>query len=222
MTTGAPYRLVVFDCDSTLTRIEGVDELARMHGLEMEIAALTAAAMEGSVPLEQVYARRLELLRPDRESVERVGRRYVEELVPGARETLRTLRELDVEVRIISGGFLPAVLLLGVELGLRPDQVHAVVLQFGADGHYLGFDTDSPLTRSGGKRVICAELMQSFGKCAAVGDGITDLEMQEAGADFIGFGGVVERPAVRQRAARYVSAGDLRVLLPLLAVKSGK
>jgi phosphoserine phosphatase len=222
VTAGAPYRLVVFDCDSTLTRIEGVDELARMCGLEAEIAALTAAAMEGRVALEEVYARRLERLRPDRPAVERLGNRYIEELVPGARETLRTLRNAGVETHIISGGFLPAVTLLAAELELRPDQVHAVALQFAADGRYVGFDHASPLSRSGGKRIVCAGLMGRFGRCAAVGDGITDLEMQDAGADFIGFGGVVERAAVRQCAARYVTAPDLRELLPLLAVESRK
>ena len=216
MTAGAPYRLVVFDCDSTLTRIEGVDELARMHGLEMEIAALTTAAMEGRVALEEVYARRLDRLRPDRQSVERLGTRYIEELVPGARETISTLRELGIEARIISGGFLPAVTMLAEALRLRPDQVHAVALQFAADGRYVGFDIASPLTRSGGKRVVCTELMQRFGKCAAVGDGVTDLEMQDAGADFIGFGGVVERAPVRRRAQRFVSTPDLKAVLPLL------
>jgi len=216
VTAGAPYRLVVFDCDSTLTRIEGVDELARMHGLEMEIAALTTAAMEGRVALEEVYARRLDRLRPDRQSVERLGTRYIEELVPGARETISTLRELGIEAHIISGGFLPAVTMLAEALRLRPDQVHAVALQFAADGRYVGFDIASPLARSGGKRVVCTELIQRFGKCAAVGDGVTDLEMQDAGADFIGFGGVVERAPVRRRAQRFVSAPDLKAVLPLL------
>ena len=222
MTPASPYRLVVFDCDSTLTRIEGVDELARMRGLEAEIAALTAAAMDGSVALEDVYGRRLERLRPDRPALERLGARYIEELVPGARETIDTLRRMEVEAHIISGGFLPAVSMLAAELGLRPDQVHAVALQFAADGRYLGFDDASPLTRSGGKRKVCTGLMQRFGACAAIGDGVTDLEMQEAGAHFIGFGGVVERAAVRQRAARYVTACDLREVLPLLSGKGEK
>jgi len=216
VTAGAPYRLVIFDCDSTLTRIEGVDELARMQGLENEIGALTTAAMEGSVALEDVYARRLERLRPDRLAVERLGLRYIEEVVPGAREIVTTLRDLGIETHIISGGFLPAVSLLAADLGLRPDQVHAVALRFAATGSYLAFDEASPLVRSGGKRIVCAGLMQRFGKCAAIGDGITDLEMQDAGADFIGFGGVVERAAVRQRAARYVSDRNLAAVLPLL------
>lgn len=212
----APYDVVIFDCDSTLTRIEGVDELARMQGRESEIAQLTTAAMEGRMALENVYARRLERLRPDRAAVDRLGRRYVEEIVTGARETITALRGRGLEVHIVSGGFLPAVLTLAREFDLEPGQVHAVALQFASDGRYLGFDHGSPLTRAGGKRTVCAELMQRFGRCAAVGDGVTDLEMQEAGADFIGFGGVAVRARVREQAARYVTAQNLDAVLPLL------
>jgi phosphoserine phosphatase len=216
VTARAPYQFVVFDCDSTLTRIEGVDELARMQGRESEVAALTTAAMEGRMALEDVYARRLDRLRPDRAAVDRLGRRYVEELVPGAVATVAALQGRGIGVHIVSGGFLPAVLALARELGVMASQVHAVELQFASDGRYLGFDRASPLTRAGGKRAVCAELMQRFGRCAAVGDGVTDLEMQEAGADFIGFGGVVVRENVRRQAARFVSAPNLDAVLPLL------
>ncbi|MBI1733153.1 MAG: HAD-IB family phosphatase [Gammaproteobacteria bacterium] len=221
MTAQSAYRLVIFDCDSTLTRIEGVDELARRIGVEREIAALTAAAMEGRVPLEEIYGRRLEKLRPDRSSIRWLGERYIEEQMTGAAETVGALREAGVEVRIVSGGFLPAVSMLGGALGLRTGQVHSVELRFAPDGSYLGFDTASPLVRSGGKGVVCAELMQHFGRCVAVGDGVTDLEMQDAGAEFIGFGGVVERDAVRRRAARYVAAPDLREILGLVCNREG-
>ncbi len=216
MTAASPYRLVLFDCDSTLTRIEGVDELARMQGRESEISALTTAAMEGRMALEDVYGRRLDRLRPDRSAVDRLGARYVEELVPGARDTIRTLLELGIEVRIVSAGFLPAVRALGRELGLDAGNTHAVDLQFASDGRYLGFDHGSPLARSGGKGIVCTGLMARFGKCAAVGDGITDLEMQAVGADFIGFGGVVVRESVRRQAAHYVSDANLGAVLPLL------
>src|SRR5690606_29915235 len=41
------FRSVVFDCDSTLSRIEGIDELAGPR-LE-EIRAMTDAAMQGAI-----------------------------------------------------------------------------------------------------------------------------------------------------------------------------
>ena len=64
------YRTVFFDCDSTLTRLEGIDRLA---GDRPELAALTAAAMAGDARLEDVYRSRLELVRPGRDAVARLA-----------------------------------------------------------------------------------------------------------------------------------------------------
>ena len=41
------FGAICFDCDSTLTRIEGIDELARRRAAAAEITRLTAAAMDG-------------------------------------------------------------------------------------------------------------------------------------------------------------------------------
>ena len=61
-----PYGTLVFDCDSTLSELEGVDELCAIVGVERaEVEALTHRAMAGELPLEEVYGARLELLRPD-------------------------------------------------------------------------------------------------------------------------------------------------------------
>ena len=45
------FNAVCFDCDSTLSRIEGIDELGRNAGCEAEIAELTNAAMDGKIAL---------------------------------------------------------------------------------------------------------------------------------------------------------------------------
>ena len=37
--------LVIFDCDSTLSGVEGIDELARMAGRQGDVSALTRRAM---------------------------------------------------------------------------------------------------------------------------------------------------------------------------------
>lgn len=61
-----PVDEVFFDCDSTLSTIEGIDELARLKGVEDRIVELTNAAMDGKIPLQEVYAERLRLLSPTR------------------------------------------------------------------------------------------------------------------------------------------------------------
>jgi len=53
-----PYGTIAFDCDSTLSTIEGIDELAALIGVGVdgaEIAALTERAMAGEIALEEVY-----------------------------------------------------------------------------------------------------------------------------------------------------------------------
>lgn len=194
MASDPRFRTVLFDCDSTLSTIEGVDELARDHP---EVHALTEAAMRGEVPLEEVYGRRLEIVRPSRAAVDALGRRYIETMVPGTRETVRALLDAGVRVRVISGGLRPAVVALARELGLEDDDVAAVDVYFSADGAYAGYDSTSPLARSGGKRVVVEEWLPELARpILMVGDGATDLEVQGLVDRFVAFAGVVARPAV--------------------------
>jgi len=77
--------------------MEGIEELASEH--REEVARLTDAAMRGELPLEQVYGRRLDLVRPGRARMEALGRQYVERLVPDAREVARALLDEGIDVR---------------------------------------------------------------------------------------------------------------------------
>ncbi|MGQ0560419.1 MAG: HAD-IB family phosphatase [Gemmatimonadota bacterium] len=189
------FGTVIFDCDSTLTAIEGIDEIAREHRAEVQL--LTEEAMRGRVPLEEVYGRRLELVRPPRGRVLALGQRYVETLVPGAREASAALRAGGVHVRIISGGLKPAVLILARELGVAESAVDAVDVYFDQDGAYSGFDVASPLAASGGKRTVIENLARTVPRpVMLVGDGATDQEAQPVVDEFVAFAGVAFRPAV--------------------------
>lgn len=208
-----PYGVVAFDCDSTLSRIEGIEELGRAHA--EEFARLTRAAMEGDLPLEAVYARRLALAAPTRSAVEEVGRRYVAESLPHARELVRALRSLEKRVCIVSGGVLPAVAVLGRHLELAARDVLAVDLRFDGRGGYAGFDEASPLARAGGKLDVLRELSRDGAACL-VGDGATDLEAAPACARFVAFAGVARRERVLAAARVRCEDEDLAALVPLL------
>src|SRR5258708_5777435 len=56
-------RLFVFDMDSTLIQGEVIDELAKLHGVDDQVSAITAAAMRGELDFKQSFTRRLALLR---------------------------------------------------------------------------------------------------------------------------------------------------------------
>jgi aspartate aminotransferase-like enzyme/phosphoserine phosphatase len=149
VSAGGGFRSVVIDFDSTLVTVEGIDLLAGSHA--DRVAEMTDRAMAGAVPLEAVYGARLELIRPDRERLAWLGARYVETLVPHARETVAALRWLGKEVRIMSGGLLPALQVAAAELGLERKDVWGVAVRFDETGRYGGYDEASPLARAGGK-----------------------------------------------------------------------
>jgi phosphoserine phosphatase len=204
------FRLVFFDVDSTLVTIEGIDVLG--HG-NPRIAELTEAAMNGAMPLEEVYARRLELIRPSRADVDALAARYVESLVDGAAEAVRTLLDAGVIVHIITAGIEQAIRPLAEHLGVR--NMHAVRLQFAAGGAYEDFDRRSPLARTGGKEIVVRDVRaRTKGPAAFVGDGVSDLEAKPAVDLFVGFGGVRERAVVRENAEVYSTAmTDVAALL---------
>ncbi|MEX1184468.1 MAG: HAD-IB family phosphatase [Gemmatimonadota bacterium] len=208
------FAAVVFDCDSTLTAIEGIDELAADR--HEQVAALTTAAMQGAVPLEAVYGRRLELIRPNRGRVEALGRRYVQEMVPDAAELVRSLLAEDIGVRILSGGLRPAVLAVAGALGVDAAAVAAVDVAFDDAGEYAGFDAASPLARSGGKRDILELWRRDIdGPVMMVGDGVTDLEAAAAADLFVAYAGVVEREAVVGAAGVVLRAASLSPVFAL-------
>jgi phosphoserine phosphatase len=203
------YGSVIFDCDSTLSAIEGIEELAHAH--RTEIAQLTEAAMRGEIALEDVYGRRLELVRPTRDQVAALGERYVRTLVTDARETVAALLAESIEVRVLSGGIRQAVVTLALALGLTERAVAAVDVHFDENGDYAGFDESSPLARSGGKRTILERWLPELPRpVMLVGDGATDLEARPPADTFVAFAGVVERPVV-------IDAADVVVRAPSLA-----
>ena len=203
-------KIIAFDCDSTLRPIEGIDELGRSRGPAVfaEIEAMTNEAMNGRIPVEAVFSRRLELIRPRREDAEAVGLRYLQTVEPTARATIAALKERGWTPLIISGGFRSLMGPLAEHLGI--DRVEAVDIFFHADGSYRGYDTTYPTTRSGGKPEIVKALKRELSPAefVMVGDGASDLETKSVVDRFVGFGRYTPREKVRQEAHAFIYALD--------------
>jgi|TARA_B110000037_G_scaffold161873_1_gene182844 phosphoserine phosphatase len=195
-------KLLFLDCDSTLSSIEGIDELARLSdpAIFAEVVALTNAAMDGEVPLDEVFRRRMEIIRPSKEMVEEVCRMYIETVVSGATELVSKAVENSWLPVIISGGFAPIIRPLAERLGIR--HVEAVPLYFNDLGEYAGYGEDYPSTRNLGKNEIIREWTKAMlpQRVVMIGDGISDLETKPDVDLMIGFGGVVQREKVRNSA----------------------
>lgn len=208
------FRSVIFDCDSTLTKIEGIDELAGPAA--SEVRALTAAAMAGTVPLESVYGERLRLIRPSRGDLDALGRKYIATMVPDACETIAALRWLGKSVRIVSGGLRRPVEILARHMRIGAEAVAAVEVRFDDNGRYLDFDRKSPLACSGGKSEVIRE-WDLPRRTLLVGDGATDLEARPAVDAFAAFMGVAHRPEVADGADFVIKRNSLAPVLRLAA-----
>ena len=229
------FQRVIFDCDSTLTTVEGIDELASLKGQTEHIAELTRQAMDGLVPLEQVYAARLELLQPTRAELTRVGRIYRRTLVPEATEVVAALQAADVEVFIVSGGLKAAVIDLARYLKIPAENVYAVEVELdpfqgqwwdyvrhryagNPDERYLAF-APTPLAESSGKITVVSALSEGA-RTMMVGDGSTDLATVGTAKLFVGFGGIVRRQAVADGADVFVEGPGLAAVVPLALSRS--
>lgn len=194
MTLLARFASIVLDVDSTLSGVEGVDWLAGLRGeyIAEQSARLTEQAMNGEIPIEDVYGQRLDLIRPSRDELDRLAKVYRERMAPGAPKAIGAFRKADVRVVLVSGGFRRAIAPLAHELGV---ELHAVDVYFNDSGEYAGFDTRSPLARQTGKREV-VESLRLGRPSLAVGDGSTDIGMKPVVDEFVAYTGFARRAAV--------------------------
>lgn len=230
------FDLIFFDCDSTLSRIEGIDELARLKGKEQRVGLLTQKAMDGELDLQEVYGKRLRAIRPTRGQLKAVEELYYETIVPDVQAVLDALKFLDRQVFIISGGLAEPVRGFGKRLGVAAENIRAVELEYnelaGDWWHYyepqtrhretyLDYD-EGPLTVSSGKPQIIKELAgDKHGRRLMVGDGSSDLATRGVVDLFVGFGGVVAREKVMKEADVFIHSESLAPVLPLAAGPAG-
>jgi phosphoserine phosphatase len=185
-------------CSSIPQTIEGIDELARAKGDDVfqRVVDLTHAAMNGEVPIGDVFFKRMEMIRPDRGLCESIAQLYMETVVDGAAELIRELKEDGWLPVILSGGFAPLIRPLAAMLGV--DHVEAVPVYFNDNGSYKGYGETYPTTRNLGKNEVIREWKEAMLPTHVVmmGDGMSDMETKPDVDLFIGFGGVVARPRV--------------------------
>jgi phosphoserine phosphatase len=210
-----PIDAVIFDCDGTLTRLEGIDVLAEHNGVGHEVTELTAHAMSSTGVNPDMYQARLNMVKPTNEQVHALGLEYFANRVDDIAEVIQILKRLKKTLFIISAGLNPAVRIFGELLKVPEENIFAVDVAFNADGSYFDYDKDSPLVKRNGKRVIVSEIKKSYKNVAYLGDGINDLEARDLVERFIGYGGMFYRENIAVLCQYYICTPSMSALLPL-------
>ncbi len=190
------YTHVFFDCDSTLTTVEGIDVLAVNAGLGERVKELTQAAMEGLIDLDEIYGERLQAINATRGDIRALREVYKRHTVEDAAAVVNMLMALGHQLYIISGGLYEPVREFGVSLGVPPDHIRAVDVDYDKlagewwRGRETGIDNKEDryldyrkgaLAVSDGKADIIKQLLSGrSGRSLLVGDGTSDLQAARA------------------------------------------
>ena len=227
------YDHVIFDFDSTLTKVEGIDILANQAGVGEQISHLTNQAMDGKIDLEKVYAKRLSTIRPTRGSIRALKEEYRSHLTEDAEQVIGALQYLKHSVYIVSGGLLDPIIEIGTALGIPKDNIRAVDLEYNEfSGDWWLAQTDefnrnqavlktheTELEKTHGKASVIRSLLANrVGRSILIGDGTSDLAACRTVDLFVGFTGVVARERVVQDAPLVLSSESLA---PVLVVAGG-
>jgi len=227
------YNHVIFDFDSTLSAIEGIDVLASNAGVGDEVSELTQLAMDGGIDLEAVYQKRLTTIRPNRGEIRALKEQYKKHLTEDAQEVIAALTWLGHEVYIVSGGLLDPIAEIGGSLGIPLENIEAVDIQYNelSGDWWLAqtdqFDSKQPylksdetgLKKTHGKAGVIRKLLAGKrGRRVLIGDGTSDLAASSAVDLFVGYTGTVRRERVAAFAPAILQC---RSLAPIVVLSAG-
>jgi phosphoserine phosphatase len=210
-----PIDTFFFDCDSTLSLIEGIDQLATWNGVFEKVHAITERCMAKTGLNLAAYRERLDLVQPTQNQVRALADLYQEHMAPGAQETIQALQSLDKKIYVISAGIKSAVTEFAKVLRIPENQVLAVDVYFDNSGKYLGFDEASPLVQPNGKSTEVTSVLKPEERSLFMGDGLSDWETRHHVTRFLGYAGLHPKEWLKNHSEFFISNSSFYSLLPL-------
>lgn len=207
-------RLVVMDMDSTLIRIEVIDELARAAGVGDAVSKITERAMQGEMDYDESLRQRVSLLAGlDVKALDKIANDLP--LTEGAETLIRVLKRLGYRTAVISGGFSRAADALKRRLGID----YAFSNNLEIEGGKLTGKVVGPIVNAQRKAELLELIAQLEGvlldQVIAVGDGANDVLMLEKAGLGIAFRA---KTKLREAADTTISASGLDAILYLLGI----
>jgi phosphoserine phosphatase len=198
--------------DSTLIQQEVIDLLAASIGVEPQVSAITARAMDGELDFSSSLRERVALLKGVSADIFAELRSVITP-TPGVRQLIRALRRLGVKTAVLSGGFIPLAQWLAVELGIDYAYANNLVSE---DGKLTG-EVSGIIVDADRKALLLLEIAGKehidLSQVIAVGDGANDLLMMKKAALGVAFNA---KPRVQLEAGARLNGESLLDLLFLL------
>ncbi|MBN1352078.1 phosphoglycerate dehydrogenase [candidate division KSB1 bacterium] len=199
----------VIDFDSTFIKVEALEELAAISLKDepdsakvlSEIREITDAGLEGKLSFTDSLARRIRLLRANRQHLEMLIRRLQRKISTSIKRNKKFFRNYADQIYIVSGGFKEFIEPIAKQFGITSENIFANSFEFDDDGNITGFDAANILAQENGKVLLLKSLNLS-GDIYVIGDGYTDYQTKEAGLTnkFYAFTENVKRESIVDKA----------------------
>jgi D-3-phosphoglycerate dehydrogenase / 2-oxoglutarate reductase len=178
----------VIDFDSTFTKVEALDELAKIslqghpekEARVQKIKEITDLGMDGSLSVRESLQQRIELLQAGRQHLQLLVDQLQNEVSESFKRNREFIQTYKDNIYIISNGFRDFIEPVVTPFGIRPDHVLANSFLFDEEGTITGFDPDNVLAGNNGK-VEQLRQLELEGDVYVLGDGYTDYEIKAAG-----------------------------------------
>ncbi len=179
------FEHIIFDFDSTLVGVEGIDVLAevalskskRRDVILASIKKLTADAMSGKIAFDLALQKRISYLETDSEMIAQAAAVVFQNISPSVIKNVDFFATNSKRILIVSGGFEELIWPVADKLGIPREQVYANKFIYKGT-KIAGVDMSRWTSKAKGKYQLLKSL-ELKGKIAVVGDGITDIEMKE-------------------------------------------
>lgn len=192
---------VLLDFDSTLISCESLEQMILAKNCDQacvaQIQKLTNDAMSGTLPFQQALEQRLKMFSLTKNDIFAFSQKVCHYLTAGMKELIHDLQQEKIDVWILSGAIREVILPVGKYLGIAESKIHGVTLKWSNDGTSAEVDTTTAFSRS--KAEGAKALSNQWAKpIIAVGDGMTDFALYEAGiaTHFIAYTQHVRRASV--------------------------
>lgn len=176
------FGLIAMDMDSTLLAIETIDEIADLHDVKSQVAAITHSAMRGEIGFAESLKRRTALLEGlHQDAFQKVYDERVQ-LSPGAERMLQLVKQAGLKTMVISGGFTFFTDRIKTKLGLNYSAANTIeIANNKITGKVTGKIIDA-IGKAEALKQVRDELGLTKEQVIAIGDGANDIEMmREAG-----------------------------------------
>ena len=205
-------KLAVFDFDSTLMDGETIDFLADKLGLKDEVSKITELAMQGELSFFESLTKRVSLLKGlPVSAVDEVCHNLP--YMPGAKETIKYLKEQGIKVVCFSGGFRNATSFAKNILGFDADFSNILHSKDGVLTGSVGGDMMFDFSKGDMLQRLQNLLGISPAETLVVGDGANDLSMFKYAETKVAFCG---KEILKKEANIIIDKKDLTELISKL------